>query len=104
MIKFFTFIYFLFRLAAWPFHKLFIRYMGNDAHKNGAIRKAKRRNKRTGRRYRVMFIAGRYRVYHRLDVSAKKREGKFRDFINVSSLDKVGITVFDTHNTTEPCL
>ena len=76
--------------------ELRIRYHGRAAALNRATRKAKKKHKKDGKRYRVYFLAMRYRVLHRDDVRAAKRIGFFNHNVNVTNTES--LVFFDTNN------
>ena len=62
---------------------------------NRAKRKADRLHKKTGCRYRVFFILGRYRVMDRNDIRSRKKSGLFKWFLKAGKdFDKVAL--YDT--------
>jgi len=100
---YFRILKFAARRAAWfviTFRGIRVRFAGRPANLQRAIKKAKKLHTKTGRRYRVFFIARRYRVYHRDDIKANKKAGIFRWWINSTTINK--ISFFDT-NDLQPC-
>ena len=97
MIRFFFLLYNLFRRLTAPVYLLLVRFRGNRGHLERAIRKAKRRHRRNGRRYRVTFIGRRYRVYHRDDIRELKKNRAFNHAVNVTGMERQGIIYFDTN-------
>jgi len=76
--------------------ELRIRFHGRPAALNRAKKKAMKLNKKKKRRYRVYFLAMRYRVLHRDDVRAAKRIGFFNHNVNVTNTES--LVFFDTNN------
>jgi hypothetical protein len=76
--------------------ELRIRFHGRPAALKRAKRKAMRLNKKKGKRYRVYFLAMRYRVLHRDDVRSAKRSGFFNHNVNVTNTES--LVFFDTNN------
>lgn len=64
-----------------------IRFHGRPGKLKKAKKLAIRRHLKTGKRYRVFFIAMRYRVYTREEIKAKKRAGIFGSHINSTKID-----------------
>jgi len=62
---------------------------------NRAKRKADRLHKKTGCRYRVFFILGRYRVMDRNDIRNRKKSGLFKFWLKAGK-DFDTISVYDT--------
>lgn len=76
--------------------ELRIRFHGRKAAFDRAKNKALKEHKKTGRRYRVYFLAMRYRVLHRDDIREFKRCGVFNHRMNVTNTQD--IVFFDTQN------
>lgn len=102
MIRFFQHLYNFARIIIQPLINLVIRYRANDYHRRRAVKRAINLNKKTGKRYRVAFHWGKYRVYHRDDLKDFKQSGFFGRLMNVTRLEEGGIILFDT-NTLHPC-
>jgi len=62
---------------------------------NRAKRKADRLHKKTGCRYRVFFILGRYRVMDRNDIRDRKKIGLFKFWLKAGK-DFDTIAIYDT--------
>ncbi|GHV10289.1 hypothetical protein FACS1894162_3580 [Bacteroidia bacterium] len=77
------------------FTGLYIRFCGRPAQLQKAIRKAKRLNKKTGRRYRVFFFGYKYRVWNRDDIRKQIKSGLFKHELKAGAdFDKIAF--FDT--------
>lgn len=77
-----------------------ILYHGRDAALKKAVKKAQKLHANNGKRYRVFFLDGRYRVYDRDEIKNNKKDGTFNKYINSTSIDP--IKFFDT-NDIQPC-
>lgn len=75
--------------------ELRIRFHGRPSAFERAKRRAIKLHKKDGRRYRVYFLAMRYRVLHRDDVRAAKRAGFFNHNVNVTNTAELNF--FDTN-------
>lgn len=73
-----------------------ILFFGNRIFLRKATKKAEQLNATDGRRYRVFFLDGRYRVYNRDQIKALKKEGKFANYINSTTIDP--LKDFDTND------
>jgi hypothetical protein len=78
------------------FMKLYIRYKGRPGALKKAIRKAKRKHKQTGRRYRVFFLENKYQVLTRSDIQRRKHQKVFGWHVNSTNMD--AHKFFDTNN------
>jgi len=76
--------------------QLYVRFKGRDAARNRAIKKALRRHRKTGKRYRVFFIQNRYQVMTRRDIQRKKHSGEWGTHVNSTNIDPMKF--FDTEN------
>lgn len=77
------------------FARLKISWFASPRKQKRAIKKAIILNKKNGKRYRVFFVAGRYRVWQRNDIRHLRNEGVFRPELKPGSdFDKIAI--FDT--------
>jgi hypothetical protein len=91
------------KLAVWiwlSIDNLIIRFHGRPAALKRAVKRATKLHKKTGKRYRVFFLARRYRVFTRRDIKDQKKAGVFNHYINSSRLE--GLKFFDT-NVLQPC-
>lgn len=64
----------LYVAAGFKVKELKVRHRGRPGRQEAAIRKAKRLHKKNGKRYRVFFILGRYRVWTRADIKRVKNQ------------------------------
>lgn len=76
--------------------ELRIRFYGRPAALDRAKRKAMELSIKNKKRYRVYFLAMRYRVLHRDDIREAKRAGFFNHNINVTNTQE--LVFFDTAN------
>lgn len=65
------------------------RYQGSPAKLEKAKKKADRLSLAKGKRYRVFFLKGRYRVMTRLDVQRKKHSGEWNQGVNMTKLENM---------------
>lgn len=78
------------------FQTLILRFRMRPGALNRAIRKAKRRHKRTGNRYRVFFFGNRYHVWTRDEIRDRKKSGLFK-FDKKAGVDFDTIAFYDTN-------
>lgn len=71
-----------------------VRFRGNILYRNRAITRAVEQFRTTGKRHRVFFIAGEYRVWTRQDLQHMKHDRKIKHSINSTAMDYIAL--FDT--------
>jgi len=81
--------------------KEYDRYMGRPKALLKAIARAKKRNLKTKRRYKVYFLQHRYQVLTRVDIQAKKREGVFVRYINTTKMEPLAFFDTQTYETSD---
>lgn len=75
---------------------LYVRYKGRDAARNRAIKRAKKKHKKTGKRYRVFFLQNRYQVITRTDIQRRKHANAWQRHVNSTNLQR--LCFFDTNS------
>ena len=83
-------------MASNKFLELRLRHRGRPGNLERAVRRAKRLHKRSGKRYRVFFILGKYRVWTREDIKRRKNSEILRRDMKVG-VDFDRIAFFDTN-------
>lgn len=78
-----------------PVYRLLLLYHGSPNKLRKAIRKADRMAAKNNRRYRVYFLAGRYRVYNRGDIHNLRHGNLIRYGVNVTNMEQ--FEHYDTH-------
>jgi ribosomal 50S subunit-associated protein YjgA (DUF615 family) len=86
-------------LLTW-FKSLLIRYHGSPEKLKKAVSKAERLHTENGKRYRVFFLAGRYRAMNRRDVQQRKRDGDWKRHVNMTNMEP--LEFYDTENGYSP--
>jgi len=70
------------------------RFKGRPSALLKAIAKADKMHRETGKHYKVYFLENRYQVLTRMDIQARKFNGEFLYYMNVTKMS--AITFFDT--------
>jgi len=73
-----------------------VRYNGSPEKLKRAVERANKLHEKNGRRYRVVFINGKYRHYTRVDVQQKKHAGEWGKNVNMTRLEN-----FEFYDTTD---
>jgi hypothetical protein len=82
------------------FLKLYIRYKGRDAALRKATKKARKLHRKTGKRYRVFFLANKYQVITRNDIQHRKHAKDWARHVNSTNLQP--LCFFDTNSIHSP--
>jgi hypothetical protein len=72
-----------------------LRWHASPLKKQHAIKQAIKQNKKNGKRYRVFFIGGQFRVWQRNDIRRLRNEGLFKSELK-PGVDFDKIAIFDT--------
>ncbi len=78
------------------FLKLYIRYKGRDAALKRATKKAMKLHRKTGKRYRVFFLANKYQAITRNDIQQHKHAKDWARHVNSTNLQP--LCFFDTNS------
>lgn len=78
------------------FFSLYLRYCGSPEKLKRAAKVADKLHSKTGKRYRVVFMRGKYRHYTRVDVQQKKHAGEWGKNVNMTKLEN-----FEFYDTTD---
>ncbi len=79
-------------------NRMYKNFQSRESARQRAISKAKRKHKKTGRRYRVFFIQKKYQVLSRHDLQKKKHQKIFNRDVNSTNMDL--FKTFDTNSLT----
>jgi hypothetical protein len=78
------------------FKQLYLRFKGRKAQLDRAIKKADKLHKDNGKRYRVFFLDGKYRVFQRAEIKENRKAGVFNRYINSTKMDH--LKFYDTND------
>jgi len=84
--KTFTFLSPLLRRGWGRLLAFYIRFKGSPVFLNKAIRRAKKLNAKTGKRYRVFFIKNRYEALTREDIQRRKHSKEWGWHVNSTNM------------------
>lgn len=74
-----------------------IRFQLRPSRKNKAVKEAVRMHKKNGKRYRVFFFGGEYRIWTREDIKRQMHDGLLK-YNKKPGVDYDGICFFDTNS------